>query len=709
MRILSLLVALAFGLTTEAQLHVGQWKTMFGERTVSHIEPIKNGLAFSTTHAVGLADNNSGTINWLNTTNGLSGAQLSCMAYDHSTQQLVMVQSDGHIDIWHNGEIATMYDVFRARGNTATYHQLLCENGIAYLACSFGIVKLNLSKLEVSETWYIGTEGSEEAVQQLALLPESGLFYAATNSGLKYCTLTESNPMDYRSWLSAHTRPVTQLQVYNSDLWLVFADAPSDIVRQSDGQVFSIAGNISGLRASEGGFWLWTSSSSYRFDGTIWQNQTLSNVRDLWQSSETTWVADNYYGLLRNNEMLSNQLIGEDNASALALSSPEALWLGSLSDGSYILAKQGAEGEFEQLWSGSFSDAPTHYLADSEGNIWLIDARKKLWKLAAQTQNWQPQTEVLAAETIALSPSGELWTAASSAGIWRFSRGVWQQYNPAALQNSFTLSSLVLTPNNQLWLVQNGALLVIEPENGNSLRFLPYTSEAQLISSLVNHIALDLDGNLWGACDNGAFVLPAPQSVLQNGNVPACYRPITEGDGEAAYLLSKKNVLQVLVDAANRKWMATDKSGLFLTNPEGNKILANYTPNNSPLPTYGIHSLYLQPALGELYVQTEAGTYVHRSSAAESKTDILGAYVFPNPVRPEYEGPITLTGLSNNSFVKLTDVAGNLVLQGRSLGGQFIWDGKLTNGQRAASGVYLFFCTTANGSQSTVVKLLLIH
>jgi hypothetical protein len=68
--------------------------------------------------------------------------------------------------------------------------------------------------------------------------------------------------------------------------------------------------------------------------------------------------------------------------------------------------------------------------------------------------------------------------------------------------------------------------------------------------------------------------------------------------------------------------------------------------------------------------------------------------VFPNPVRPEYDGPIAIRGLSENANVKITDVNGKLVNEFQAFGGQAIWNGRDYNGRRVQTGVYLVFAST---------------
>jgi hypothetical protein len=43
--------------------------------------------------------------------------------------------------------------------------------------------------------------------------------------------------------------------------------------------------------------------------------------------------------------------------------------------------------------------------------------------------------------------------------------------------------------------------------------------------------------------------------------------------------------------------------------------------------------------------------------------------VYPNPVRPQYDGTVKIAGLINRANVKITDIAGNLVYEAISEGG----------------------------------------
>lgn len=97
------------------------------------------------------------------------------------------------------------------------------------------------------------------------------------------------------------------------------------------------------------------------------------------------------------------------------------------------------------------------------------------------------------------------------------------------------------------------------------------------------------------------------------------------------------------------------------------------------------------------------------SDATEGGTSFSEtAHAYPNPVRPDYTGIITVTGLVLDSDVKITDIKGNLIYTGSSVGGQFTWDGKNAKGKRVASGVYLVLAADKEGKEGIATKILII-
>ena len=175
------------------------------------------------------------------------------------------------------------------------------------------------------------------------------------------------------------------------------------------------------------------------------------------------------------------------------------------------------------------------------------------------------------------------------------------------------------------------------------------------------------------------------------------------------YLLAEQQVQCIAIDGGNRKWFGTANSGAYLMNETGTKELLHFTVENSPLPSDNILSISVEPKSGEVFFVTAKGVVSYRGDATEAGNSFGEVYVFPNPVRPDYQGVVTIAGLAADVNVKITDIAGNIVYETTANGGQATWDGNNFSGRRVATGIYLVFCSNDDGSETFVTKLLFVN
>jgi hypothetical protein len=180
-------------------------------------------------------------------------------------------------------------------------------------------------------------------------------------------------------------------------------------------------------------------------------------------------------------------------------------------------------------------------------------------------------------------------------------------------------------------------------------------------------------------------------------------------DGLFHPLLEKETIMAIAIDGANRKWFGTKTSGVFLISEDGETELEHFNSENSPLFSNEITDIAINQQTGEVFIGTAAGLISYMGEATAGNEEFNDVYVYPNPVRETYEGPIVVKGLVENTDVKITDISGNLVYKTTSLGGQAIWDGKTLNGNRCKTGVYLVFMTDPVGDKTKITKLLFIH
>lgn len=175
---------------------------------------------------------------------------------------------------------------------------------------------------------------------------------------------------------------------------------------------------------------------------------------------------------------------------------------------------------------------------------------------------------------------------------------------------------------------------------------------------------------------------PAKQAVQR------LKQPRNDGSGFADYLLNSVVVSDFAIDDAGRIWVATEGDGISVLQPDLRDIVATYNTDNSRLPTNYVSAIELDPHNNIVYFGTSYGLGAFASDQSPAMEDFNTVRAYPNPVRPDYYGVITIDGLMNDSLVKITDAQGNVIYTGESIGGMMTWDGTNCNGRRVPSGVY---------------------
>ena len=218
----------------------------------------------------------------------------------------------------------------------------------------------------------------------------------------------------------------------------------------------------------------------------------------------------------------------------------------------------------------------------------------------------------------------------------------------------------------------------------------PPLPSATLLQSNINNIENMFTGNI----------------VINRVKVPR-----NDGTNLADYLLQGISVSSIAMDGAGRKWFGTTTSGIYLVSADGTEILEHFTTENSYLPSNLIFSVECNTDNNSVYITTDKGLAEYSSDAVTPEQNFDNVYAYPNPVRPDYTGYITIRGLMENSLVKIADTAGNVVFSTKSNGGMAVWDGCNSNGKRVDTGVYFVFASQSEdgSSEGCVTKILIVR
>ncbi len=137
----------------------------------------------------------------------------------------------------------------------------------------------------------------------------------------------------------------------------------------------------------------------------------------------------------------------------------------------------------------------------------------------------------------------------------------------------------------------------------------------------------------------------------------------------------------------------------------------HFTEDNSSLLSNSVLSISINNQTGEVFFGTEKGlcSYISDATEAATEMDKETVWAYPNPVQPNYTGPITIVGLTLNADVKILASNGALIYEGRSNGGTFTWNGCDKEGRRVSSGIYMVATATNSGDKGTVCKIAIVR
>ena len=228
----------------------------------------------------------------------------------------------------------------------------------------------------------------------------------------------------------------------------------------------------------------------------------------------------------------------------------------------------------------------------------------------------------------------------------------------------------------------------------------------------INCFTEDKNGKVWMGTNVGVVEF-SPQKAFSSESFTINHIKVPRNDGTnlADYLLDNTDVSCIAVDGSNRKWIGTSAAGVLLVNEDGSEILKQFTTENSPLLSNKVLSVCCNPYNNKVYIGTDKGLLEYSSNSEPPAENYDNIYAYPNPVRPEYSGNITIRGLMENSLVKIADNEGNVVMNVRSTGGMATWDGCNSQGVPVKSGVYFVFASQNENEMysGTVTKILIIR
>ena len=737
------------------------WKGYFSYNKIKDVSEATSKIYAAAENALFTKNLNTNEIKTINTIDGLSGQTISAIYHSDTFNKTMVGYEDGLLIVINDvdGSMLNVVDIINKSipSNIKRVNHFMEYNGIVYISCDFGIVQYKLATLEFGDTYFIGPNGQEIKVYQTTIFNNE--IYAVTQyNGIRKAAVTNPNLNDFSQWLVFDSGYWNGLVTFNNQL---IGMNTNNIVYKYNGAFFQQIGNLgqlgSDIRATANYLVVTSLNKVLVF------NQSLSQIIAIQSTQITsipvtfscaTVVNETIFIGTNENGIVSSPISTPTNFEFIMPNGPQLNNMFSINSSSSNLwaVYGGYSGDYNPYTYIGFSPTQFGISKYNEANGWLnipntnvLDA-KALVRIAVnpndetmvytasyfsgllKIENDIPTTLLNSSNSsleggigncrinsTTFDKSGNLWMTNSRIknGLKVLkSDGQWQSYDMEGILDNYSnndFCKIAIDKSGTKWIAsfKNGVIAFNETNNvfkkiseGNDLGNLPSTD--------VRAIAVDNRNQVWIGTTRGLRVLPSTGSYTSADQMKANAIIILE-DGLAQELLYEQFITDIAVNGSNQKWIATADSGVFLFSSNGQETIYHFTKDNSPLPSNVVNDIEINETTGEIFFATERGLVSFKGTATKPAENLDAVYVYPNPVRPNFDGTVKVAGLISKANVKITDIEGNLVYETTSEGGTIEWDTTAFGKYKVASGVYMIFIAAEDASVTAVKKVMIIR
>ncbi|MBA5793640.1 T9SS type A sorting domain-containing protein [Flavobacterium sp. xlx-214] len=747
------------------------WKGYYSYQETKAIEKDDQNIYIATSNSVFAYNQYSKETEIYNTISGLKIEDIHALAYAKDYKKLIIGSTNGKVaiidlatdKIYHLNDI---YNKTAIPDNQKKINKITIHAGYAYLATGYGVTAVRLNDNHFGDTFYIGVAGEMVNVSNVAVL-NNQLYAAVTNEGIKKASIN-SNLIDYNSWQVVDFSNWIDLVLFNNQLVGVKEDLSLNTISASN-QITKIDvvwdGFLKLAVSSDILIEITHEAARLRSSDLGVYNEFVFSLADKGGVNDATFANGNYFmatktqGALKvpyenkeNIENVSPKGPISNDVSSVTLNNSD-LWMTFGGYGINMdpykpngLTKYGisvmknlqtwqeiSSNSLNQLKSTvnvSFNPQKPNiaYISTFHDGFALYDETNKQVSILNQTNSPLQQVRVFSSQNeyvevegdvrvygVSYDRNGNGWFTNELAMPFLGSidkNNQIQFYNVSVFSGNSELFhdaffAPIIDKNSTKWIVSklNGLIAFNETKNNKSMLI---DSKNNLPSNIVKSIALDYDNKLWIGTSKGIRVINNVDQFLTASQLSPA-NIVIEDEGKAQELFFEQDVLAITVDGSNNKWVSIADSGVFLISGSNYETIYKFTKENSPLPSNNIDAITIEGSTGEVFFVSRSGVVSFKNFATTPTANLDHIKVYPNPVKPGYTGDVKIAGLTSNANVKITDVAGNLVYETKSLGGTVTWNTLSFSGSKVPSGVYMIFVSSEDGTLDGVKKVMIIR
>ena len=744
------------------------WQGYFSYFQVNGIAETSTSVIASSENAVFSKNLITNELKTLNSVDGLKAESISAIYKSigknitfigNANGLLLLVMPDGSI-LYKNGILAELPVPL----NIKKINHFTEFNNKIYISADYGITVFDLTTLEFGDTYYIGNGGAQTRILQTTVLNND--LYAVTDfAGIKKINLSNPNAVDYNQWITFDGGFWAGITTFNNQI--IGLNTDGNVSRYNGTSFISFLNLFQAglnIRTANDKLVLTTINKVYVFNLSLQQIALVQNIQFLpidVKFSCATVVNNDLFIATSNNGLFSTSL---SNAAVFTNITPN----GPLNNQIFRVKKSasalyalygaysrdynpyvnGGPGAFpiNKFSAAGWTVIPFANLlgAKSLSNIAFNPINENQFYVSSYFSGLLKVTNDVATDLLtynntgangleslivpgdpsykdvringpAFDKSGNLWMTNNL--VQRNLKvlkndGQWQSYDLGAVISTPTNENngiLVIDKNNTKWLSTfNNGVVGFNENLGNKLLACKSDPTGNLPDVDVRCLAIDTKNQLWIGTSRGLRYLPSVDSFTSDTELKSKSIIILE-DGLAQELFFDQFIFDIAVDGANRKWISTAGSGVYLVSPNGQETIYHFTKDDSPLPNNNVVDIEIDGVSGEVYFVTEKGMVSFKGIATKASDNLENVFVYPNPVRPDYLDTVKISGLTNKSVVKITDIEGNLVFEKTSEGGTIEWDTTAFGNYKVASGVYMILISGQDGIETKVKKVMIIR
>lgn len=740
-----------------------QWNIHSAFADINAIAVTRDKVFALSNHSLFAVDKQSEEIAYYNRLTGLNGAVISTIGYNPTLNLLLVCYENGHLDIINShDEVYNIPDLYLKQ---TTYSKIV--NSIymyehtAYLAMDFGIIELDMKRREIKDTYIIGQDAKEVNVKHITIMGDR--IYAVSPQLLYSASL--SDPLsDYAYWQTQALptgKEVSAFCAYDELLYMV-RDSVLCSYRESKWQKHTTSYKVNGLCPTDQHLFILPKNQAgvaiAETDLSL-QMTDMGMITDIVQDGSSYWWASVTDELVRGADRQAFRPDGPINNTAYRMRFfgdrlyvvPGGRWATqNETPGEIMFYENGtwvnvSNEKINEACDATILDLMNvaqdpndkdHYFVTSYGSGMLemygedviklyTPSNSALVSAAPNAPNRYTRTD-----GAMFDDKGYLWvlnTEVENNILIMDAQGnklaTYSLYSNSVRVPLYTPGEIIVDRRNPQWkwipqCRYNTGLLLLQ-DNGTPINpkddKVTYHNEwfdqngKPVIPEFIYSMAQDHDNTIWVGTNAGLFLIPATIDFTTSNRCERVIIGRNDGTKLGDYLLDNEQINHIVVDGANRKWIATATSGVFLLSPNGEETIEHFTTENSPLSSNNVLSIAILESTGEVFFGTSQGLVSYMSDAIEPAKNFSDIYAYPNPVHPNYHGVVTIRGLMANTEVRIVDASGNLVTTIQGNGGEAVWDMTNAQGSRVASGIYTALCNTQDGAAHSTVKIMVMN